>query len=49
MEDLGRTPHGLDKVPVNQLLGFVKENGFNALRVPFSLDFALHPDEKIKE
>lgn len=42
MEDDGATPHGLDKVTSAQLLGFVQDNGFNAIRLPISLEFALN-------
>lgn len=47
MEDSGSTPHGLDKVSADDLLGFVRDNDFNALRLPFSLEFALSLDEPI--
>jgi endoglucanase len=35
-------PHGLWNVSLDSVLDFVKSSGFNALRVPFSLDFALN-------
>ena len=47
MEDSGYTPHGLDKVSAHDLLGFLKDNNFNAIRLPFSLEFALNSTENI--
>ena len=47
MEDDGFTPHGLDVIDTDTVFTFLRENGFNAIRMPFSLEMALHPDEPI--
>jgi len=47
MEDDSFVPHGLDVVETASILTFLKDNGFNALRLPFSLEMALHPNEPV--
>jgi hypothetical protein len=43
-ETASRFPHGLWTTTMNALLDFVQKNGFNTLRIPFSLQFGLNPD-----
>jgi aryl-phospho-beta-D-glucosidase BglC (GH1 family) len=40
-------PHGLwGATNVSNVLGFLRQNGFNAIRVPFSAELALKPNDK---
>jgi len=48
MEDDGYTFHGLDKISTTDAFDFLKQNGFNAIRMPFSLEMALNPNEPIE-
>lgn len=41
------TLQGLDVRKLDDILQFLQENNFNALRVPFSLKFALGLDEVV--
>ncbi len=41
------TLHGLWCRGLSNLLDFVAANGFNALRIPFSAELALHMDERV--
>jgi aryl-phospho-beta-D-glucosidase BglC (GH1 family) len=40
--------HGLEHRSVESILDWLAADGFNAIRLPFSLRMALHLDEKLK-
>lgn len=41
-----RFPHGLWATTMDRLLDFVRDNGFNAIRLPVSLELALNLDQR---
>ncbi|KAI0128810.1 glycoside hydrolase family 5 protein [Xylariales sp. AK1849] len=43
------TPEGLNKQPIDYITSFIKDQGYNCVRLTYSIDHALNPDAKVED